>query len=604
VLVALALAAAVSPLVVPVAGAAPRADRSSSSTTTVPTTTVPPPPQWQAAWTSPMDLLYPYPADAAFNATVRDIATVAIAGTSLELRLSNTFGTLPVTFGAVTVAAQAPSGGAAVTGPIVPVTFGGHPTVTVQAGQEVTSDPVALAVHAGEAIAVSLWVPGATEVDVHDCCAGKIVAYSTRNGGGNQVGNATAAPFVVAPADLRMSWLSAVSVSGTQAQGTVVALGDSITEGFMNKGLGWPEVLVQRVGQLPPDEQMAVVDEGISGNTLTVFPPGTTYARTSGGIPGVQRLDQDALDLPGTKDVVVFLGTNDIWFGGTDHLPTYGTAQEIIAGMQQVVQRAHQAGVKVFAITLLPRSSSFASQIPAGEKPEVWTPAEQATLEAVNAWLLGPGTGFDGVVNLAAVMADVYDGACQPTLPYPPYFTADNLHPNTAGQVAMADAIPTTLFGMPEAPQIPPVVQATPTPGCPAAAQAAAVIAAARQPAPATTPSTSSTSTTHPQPARHAKPPARHADTALVAGLVAAVVALLLVIGLVLARLRVRRRRARRRTTPSPGLGGRADGRAAPTAPHERARSAAPPAGGPLDPHRTGTGGARGVPGSGGGARP
>ena len=553
-----------------------------------------------------MDLLYPYPADAAVNATVRDIATVAIAGTSLELRLSNTFGTLPVTFGAVTVAAQAPSGGAAVAGPIVPVTFGGHPTVTIPAGQEVTSDPVALVVHAGESVAVSLWVPAPTEVDVHDCCAGKVVTYATRNGGGNEVGNAAAAPFVVAPADLRMSWLSAVFVSGTQAQGTVVAFGDSITEGFMNNGLGWPEVLVRRVAQLPPNEQMAVVDEGISGNTLTVFPPGTTYARTSGGTPGLQRLDQDALDLPGTKDVVVFLGTNDIWFGGTDHLPAYGTAQAIIAGLQEVVQRAHEAGVKVFAVTLLPRSSSYASQIPAGEKPEVWTPTEQATLEAVNTWLLGPGTGFDGVINLAAVMADVYNGACQPTLPYPPYFTADNLHPNTAGQVAMADAIPTTLFGMPEAPQVPPVVDATPTPGCPAAAQAADVIAAARQPAPTTTPPTSSTTTTRPKPARRATPSARRVDVALVTGLAAAAAVVLLLIGLVLARLRVRRRKGRRRTIRPPGVGGSADGRATPSAPGGNVRSAAPAAGGARGPRRTSTGGVGGPPGSGGGggARP
>ncbi len=517
-----------------------------------------------------MDLLFPYPADAAVDATVRDVATVAVAGTSLELRLSNTFGTLPVTFGAVTVAAQAPSGGAAVVGPVVPVTFGGgHPTVTVPPGQDVMSDPVPFTVRAGEPISVSLWVPGPTEIDVHDCCAGKIVTYATANGGGNQVGTAAAAPFVLAPANLRTSWLSAVAVSGTQAQGTVVALGDSITEGFMNNGLGWPEVLAQRVDQLPPAEQLAVVDEGISGNTLTVFPPGTTYARTSGGLPGLQRLDQDALDLPGTKDVVLFLGTNDVWFGGTDHLPTFGTAQAIIAGMQQVVQRSHAAGMKVFAVTLLPRSSSFAGQIPAGEKPEAWTPAEQATLEAVNGWLLGPGTGFDGVIDLAAVMADVYDGACQPTLPYPPYFTADNLHPNTAGQVAMADAIPTTLFGLPEAPQVAPVVQATPTPGCPAAAQAAQVLAAARAPAPPTTPATSTTTTTHPRPTRQTRvaPPVRRVDGARVAVLVAAAVVLLLLLGLVLARLRVRRRAARRRAARAGAGGARQGGGLVPGAP-------------------------------------
>jgi len=36
--------------------------------------------------------------------------------------------------------------------------------------------------------------------------------------------------------------------------------------------------------------------------------------------------------------------------------------------------------MKVFGVTLLPRTSS-----PPGAKPEVWTPADQANLEAVNA---------------------------------------------------------------------------------------------------------------------------------------------------------------------------------------------------------------------------
>ena len=204
----------------------------------------------------------------------------------------------------------------------------------------------------------------------------------------------------------------------------------------------------------------------------------------------------DALSLPDIKDVILFLGTNDIWFGAggeSGHpTPPHGTATAIESGMEDVIAATHAQGVKIFGVTLLPRATSNGFE---DEKPEAWTPAEQATLSAVDAWMLTPGSGFDGVIDLAAVMGDVYDGACQPTMPYPPYYTGDNLHPNIAGETVMADAISTTLFGIPQAPLAPQLVAVTPTPGCPGAVQAEEVLALARQPA--TTPTTPTTPTTN-----------------------------------------------------------------------------------------------------------
>ena len=440
------------------------------------------------AWTSPMDLLLqPFPKVAADNATVRDLATVAVGGRSVSLRLSNQWGPVPLTFGAVTVGERAgTSGAAAVPGTMVPVTFDGSGSVTIPAGQDVTSDPAPLAVHAGETLVVSMWAPGVAPVSVHYCCRGRIVAYYTANGAGNQTGSLSGSAFT--GADWWTRWLSAVEVGGSQALGTVVAFGDSITDGFgyQNTGFSWVEALQQRISQLPASEQVAVVNEGISGNTLTPFPPGrnasggeNSYAASGGGVAGVERLSRDALQLPGVKAVVVLLGTNDIWFGYSDNNPPYGSAASIIAGMKQLVAQVHEAGLEVYGIPLLPRKTSPACTQPGSCRPEEWDPAEQATLEAVDSWVMSPGNGFNGVVNLAAVVGDVYNGQCQPELPYAPYFNADNLHPNPAGQTAMANAIPTTLFGIPEAPQLPPVVAATPTPGCPGAQTAQNVIDAA-----------------------------------------------------------------------------------------------------------------------------
>ena len=519
------------------------------------TTTAPAPPTWQTAWTEPMDLPY----STAVDATVRDIAQIPVSGTAIEIRLSNAWSSTPTTFGAVTVGA-AQNGAAIVPGSIVPVTFGGARAVTVPANGSVTSDPVAVTVQAGEPLAITVSVLGSATVSVHYCCAGQVDSYATANGGGDQTANPSAAGFTLADGNIR--WLSAVTIAGSPALGTVVAFGDSITEGFANGGTGWPNVLRLRIAQLPASAQVSLVNEGITGNTLTVFPPGGSYAETSGGLPGVTRFGPDALDLPGVKDIVLLLGTNDIWFGaggeGGAPIPPYGSATAIEQGMEALIARAHAAGVKIFGVTLLPRSSSTGV---GGERPETWTAADQATLAAVNAWILGPGTGFDGVIDLSAVMGDVYNGACQPDLPFPPYYTPDNLHPNTAGQTAMADAVPTTLFGIPQAPQAPPTIVATPTPGCPGAIQAEQALAAGRAvPASTPVPTTQPVPTTRPPAARpRATRQAGHSGGLPIGALVAisAFVLILVIASIVVlwrraARRRFRHRRSRGAPAPAP----------------------------------------------------
>lgn len=129
-------------------------------------------PTWQTTWTSPMDFLL----GTADDATARDIAQVAVAGTSIEVQLSNQWGDTPLTFGAVTVG-QVATGATIVPGTIVPVTFaGGATTVTIPAHGRVTSLPVTMTVTAGESLAVNIWVPpGSSEpVSVHYCCQGRI----------------------------------------------------------------------------------------------------------------------------------------------------------------------------------------------------------------------------------------------------------------------------------------------------------------------------------------------------------------------------------------------------------------------------------------------
>ena len=507
-------------------------------------------PAWQTTWTSPTDLAV----GVTTNSTTRDIATVAVGGSSLEFTFSNLWSTTPTTFDAVTVGVQQ-SGAVVTPGTFVPVTFNNSSSVTIPARSQVTSDPVAMTVHAGESLAISISVSGSATVSVHYCCYGHIDSFATSNGAGNLTQASSSPAFNPQLPNWTMRWLSAIAVGGSPAQGTIVAFGDSITDGYgyTNIGFSWVNALQSRISQLPASEQMSVVNEGIAGNTLTVFPPNSTYALTSGGLPGVTRLENDALALPGVKAVVLLLGTNDIWFGAggvkAHPIPPYGTAPSIEAGMRQVIAATHAKGVKIYGITLLPRATSTAAD---HDLPENWTPGEQAIMSAVNTWMLSPGAGFDGVLNLGAVMGNVYNGSCDPVTPFAAYFNPDHLHPNAAGQTVMADAIPTTLFNLPEAPQLPLLVNVTPTTNCAAAQLAAQIFAAGNTPGTTTTTSTSTT-TTVPATTTTQSPGifGGHARTYAAYLLIFLILLTLLLLG-VARRRAIRRRAIRRRSSWHP----------------------------------------------------
>src|SRR6266480_4835856 len=93
------------------------------------------------------------------NATVRMIARVTLPGDSIRIRLDNTFGTAPVTFGKTMVAPRI-QGPAVALGQSKPVTFGGENSITVRNGSSVTSDAIALRVDAQQDLAISLFVTG------------------------------------------------------------------------------------------------------------------------------------------------------------------------------------------------------------------------------------------------------------------------------------------------------------------------------------------------------------------------------------------------------------------------------------------------------------
>jgi lysophospholipase L1-like esterase len=391
-------------------------------------------PAWVGTWaSSPMDgtvnafnaSTCPAGSGQFTNRTVRNIVYTSVGGDRVRIRLSNAFGTAPLTIGDASVAV-AETGAETVPGTMRQLQFHGQTSVTIPAGDEVTSDPVQLTVHALEDLAVSVYVPSMSGPSTYHATAQQD-SFVSSAGDFATTDSAASYPTTIT------CWMFAdgVDVPGsTRVTGSVVAFGDSITDGFQsdaNANDRWPNVLARRLDAIS-GPTLSVVDEGISGNQVLTDSP---FA----GVSALHRLTRDVLDQPGAKAVILLEGINDIGFTdlGLDNPPA--TAASIEAGYEQIIAAVHAHGMKIYAGTLTPfltlPVATSGYQDAAGE----------VIREQVNHWILTSGA-FDGVINFAGATADPSD----PQAYNPVYDSGDHLHPNDVGYTVMGDLIPLSML--------------------------------------------------------------------------------------------------------------------------------------------------------------
>lgn len=335
--------------------------------------------------------------------TVRNIVHTAIGGSGLRVELSNAFGTQPVTFGYVSVGTRQ-SGAALVPGTNRQVTFSEQPSVTVPAGAEVLSDPLPGKVAPQQDLAVSVYVKGAGGTVTGHNLAMQTSYVSTT---GNHAADDESVAFATQVQN--WYWVSDLVVEEPQHVDSVVAFGDSITDGYgstPNTNSRWPDDLARRLLALPQARRMAVLNEGISGNKIL---------SDGAGVSAEARFDRDVLAQPGVKTVILLEGINDLSGGAT--------ADQVIAGDRQLIARAHAAGKCIVGGTLTPFGNASAT--------------EQAAVVTVNKFIRQSGE-FDRVVDFNKAVRDPAD----PNRMLPVYDSGDSLHPGDAGYVAMAQAIP------------------------------------------------------------------------------------------------------------------------------------------------------------------
>lgn len=342
-------------------------------------------------------------------------------GSAIRITLSNRYGNAPVTFRSVSVAPRA-TGAALRAGLGRAITFGGGPEVTVAPGAAVVSDPADIEFGYGTDLAVSFHVPTVGALTTGGGIAAfDISSYSSPPGVGDRTSDTDGSAFpVVVP---YRSFLTRVDAADPDIRGTVVAFGDSITEGTLS-GLDshadYPDRLADRMHEagLP----LSIVNAGIAGNT--VLPCHTVEPiKQVVGEAAVIRFARDALAVPNIKTVIINAGGNDLRYCNR-------TAAEVEVGLRQLIDAAHAAGVKVILGTYLPRVSRIV-MLPDAVPDSLGDDQRQI----LNDWIRAQRDVT--VVDFDRALADPSGKHQKPGTE-----SLDGIHPGPAGYAMMADAVP------------------------------------------------------------------------------------------------------------------------------------------------------------------
>jgi len=388
---------------------------------------------WVTAWSTAVHAPIPFPglpAPPVFeNQTIRMVVRPTIGGTRVRVRLSNAYGASPLEIGAAHIALVDHDSSIAPASDHV-LKFGGQATVEIPVGAPMLTDAVDLSCSPFAELAISLFMPRKTESSSSHLW-GQHDSYIS--GPGDFTAKAD-----IPNATVRTSWyyLADVEVWAPDQAAAIVTLGDSITDGYGAKQGeygDWPDMLAKRLAG-DHAAPFAVANEGIGGNRIL---------HDFAGVSALTRFDRDVLSQPGVTALIVLEGINDI---GVPHFklpqpkdaspqenPFAGqnvTADDLILGLKQIIERAHQHGIRVFGATLTPFDGAF-----------YFTPDGESIRQAVNQWIR-TGGAFDGVIDFDAAVRDPQ----HPSQFREGFHAGDHLHPSAAGYKAMADAIDLALL--------------------------------------------------------------------------------------------------------------------------------------------------------------
>lgn len=381
---------------------------------------------WAAAPVAPMAALGPFPATPSFNnVTLRQTLRLSAGGDAVRIRLSNAYGKQPLKIGAARIALLDASG-KEIAGSSRTLSFAGRKDAQIAIGAPLVSDVVKMQVPDLARLSLSVFVPE----DSGPCTCHQTGLDEMEI---SPAGDHTQAPFQAASKSQSRAFVAAVEVDAPRAGGTVVVMGDSISDGVgstSGANRRWPDLFAERL-LARRGARWGVANQGISGNR--VLSDGM-------GVSALSRLDRDVFGLPGVKALILFEGVNDLGMsfgkfeGQASALNSFRgapvSADQIIAGYRQIIDRAHGKGIKVYGATIAPYKGAT-----------YWSEEGEAARQKINAFIRSGGA-FDGVLDFDKAFADPAD----PQKMRDGYHIGDFLHGTDAGYKAVADSIDLALF--------------------------------------------------------------------------------------------------------------------------------------------------------------
>jgi len=390
--------------------------------------------EWVSAWSTAVQEYRSVPSAPAIesfdNQTIRMVIRPTISGHRLRVRFSNELSSSPLSIGSAHVALLKADG------VIVPesdraLSFAGATSVDVPGGAPILSDPIDIDISAFGELAISVYLPKATKPTTYHA-VGQHDTYISGPGDFTK-----AERFEDSLTTRSWYFLSGLELWETVGTAAIVTFGDSITDGFGAKAQygDWPNQLAERLASEKGAIPLGVSNEGIGGNRIL---------HDGLGVAALSRFDRDVLSQPGVVDLIVLEGINDIgWPNMKPRRLADGTtrpnrwaeervsADDLIRGFKQLIDRAHEHGIRVFGGTMTPY----------GGNANTFTDEGEAVRQAVNKWIRTSGA-FDGVFDFDAAVRDP---------DHPERFrddlqTGDYLHPNASGYKAMASVIDLSLL--------------------------------------------------------------------------------------------------------------------------------------------------------------
>jgi lysophospholipase L1-like esterase len=342
--------------------------------------------------------------------TLRQVVHTSIAGTAARVQFSNAYGSSSVDIADVHVA-QRTSDASVDPSTDLAVTFGGQSTTTIPAGGVAVSDSIAFPVKALSDVVVSTYFPQSENVGTcHQL--GEQTNYIAS-------GDVSGAATLANPQTTGSYYLLAnLDVQNPDALGAVVTLGASITDGYasvQDANHRWPDFLAIRLNAA--GLTVGVLNQGISGNDLLA---------DGAGQSALNRFARDVIAQPGVRWVIASDDPiNDL---GSGNPPT---ADQLIAGLDQIIASAHQNGIQFWCSTLTPFQGAG-----------YWTPTGEMGRDAYDATVRTTGSGCDAIVDQDTATHD-------PSMPAS-FLAADDcgdhLHPSDMGRQAIANAVPIAMF--------------------------------------------------------------------------------------------------------------------------------------------------------------